>query len=261
MLNVIEDDTTTSDQKATSVTINLPVDPFSRDGGRWLQLARDTIQRLQEDPRILGGVEVFIEGSGADFHDKQQDMAQKINFQLGVFVAIAFLELSFLLGGFLMSLKLLVALGMAIAISLGVVALVPMSSWFGLSRLEVFEGPLELPTVYLLTGAVLVLGHFASQQGKGRKSIDSSSAFVSLSMTLWGGCFLSSLWPIVFVSSLLVHHFWMQSLVVPVVNSILGDEQTDMLAFKQRNDDRIQDMQHQAYLAKFDTFLLSPDAP
>jgi len=77
LLNVIEDETTTSDKLATYITVNLGVDPFSKKGMEWLELARETVRRVGADPRIVGGVEIYIDGPAAILYDHLQQENQE----------------------------------------------------------------------------------------------------------------------------------------------------------------------------------------
>jgi predicted RND superfamily exporter protein len=68
LVEYVDQMSTSSDRYATFVTATLAVNPFSDEGVKWLESARETIQRLQ-DGNALGGIQVYIEGSAAIEYD------------------------------------------------------------------------------------------------------------------------------------------------------------------------------------------------
>lgn len=273
LLNVKEDETTTSDKLATFVTISLSVDPFSKDGSRWLQLARDTISRLQEDSRILGGVEVFLGGPAAEYHDWKQELAEKDHSQLAIVAVFALLAFAVCFGSFLASLKLLATIFTALAISFGVNVFIYTDGaldWTGIPALSSsghIEASVAVPTVYLLATVSMLINEIAAQRGTNKKSLEASSKLACLGIFAWS-CLLQSgprlvEWPGAFVVAIAVDMIWIQNIMVPVIGSkfSFGRTQASLVGVGVRLSDDYEDKQHKAYLAKFDRFLMSPQAP
>jgi MMPL family len=264
LLNVFEDETTTTDKLATYVTVNLAMDPFSSDGGRWLRLARETILRLQEDPRILGGVEISIGGSAAEYHDKMQDIAASVPFRLAVFSGVVVLILAFTLGNFMLTLEVLVTFATTIATALGAGVLVYVDgalAWTKIPALSQTEVTFELPTVCLLMFSVLLIQAIASQR---QQSVEASSKVATLCVAVVSCLTRSSPFLVVFAIALTVQMLWVQRLVLPALSSVLPNGRK--VAFENKNMRRTsyrcdKDKQNQAYQEKFESFLMSPQAP
>lgn len=270
LLNAIEDDTTSSDKLATFVTVNLAMDPFSKDGGRWLRLARETIVRLQKDPRILGGVDVSIAGTAAEYHDTMQEISANFPTQLALIIGLTALTLIVSLKSIWMPVESLAFFGTAVAISLGVGVLVYEDRALGWTRIPalsnhgVAKESFDLPTVFILAVAVMLIKAMASQTRVAEKSTEASTKVVVVCTAFFACLATSSPSLVVFATALVVEMVWIQRLVLPPIASVLRGVQKSPFDNRKARQGLYRseiEKQNQAYLEKFDRFLLSPQAP
>lgn len=68
LIEYVDTTVTSEDRFATFATATLAVNPFSDEGVKWLKLARETVERM-EDSGSLKGIKVFIQGSAAIEYD------------------------------------------------------------------------------------------------------------------------------------------------------------------------------------------------
>lgn len=273
LLNVFEDETTTPDRLATFVDVNLAVDPFSKKGQKWLELARNTVQRLQADPRILGGVEIHIAGAAAEYHDSQADHHENL-LQLLIVASVTLLTLAISLRSATTPIWSLATHGTALVVTLGLAVLIYQDGVLNWTHIAAFESAEEaeqssyLPIVCFLATALVLTSEITWQRGHKQSSM-TNLALVSLfllAILIWcsvisaGGL---SHWPLLVVINLfadgLIQSLVKTSLAIDLFGYTKSPGQGNSLHFT--SDEHEKQKQNEAFLQKFEELLKSPHAP
>ena len=281
LLNFLEDQTTTPDQLSTFVTVNLGVDPFSWKGIEWLSLARETIDRLQKDPRILGGTEIHIDGPPAvveDLYNYEHRSLQR-QFFLAVVVATVALVVSF--WGFFVPLQIVARVSMALTFSLGVGNSIYRNGDFNWLHLSILSSKTqgagmtafpEAMICLLVTSTIVVSGILSARlKSNNQESLISAPSIIAGSLCLLEFALSSSKettlqWPLIVAIALSFEGAWVRQFVLPALSDFLPRAPSPK-SFARRIDTRFggdvsaKSRDHAAYLEKFDSFVRSPHAP
>ena len=281
LINYLEDETTTSDQMATYVTVNLGTDPFSSKGAEWLRLARETTQRLQEDPRVLGGVEVHIDGIAArmqDFHTSQNEtMPRMLLFAfMSIFVASVVLLRSITAA---LRVVLTTVVSMAVAAGIGVfVYKDDVLNWVSLGMLSsasrmagdadlsfAIPACMVLP-VFLLVSDTLWLYRPRSQS---EETLTAAAKATMCTIILMRVCFFSndSKPSMLMVgTALAVDLLFFRRLLLPAVAALVPRSSGGNLSAKSSSQELLVggsrgSLNNNDYLKKYEEFVRSPRAP
>jgi len=240
LLNVLEDATTTSDKLATYVYVNLGIDPFSDKGVKWLQEARQTIRRLQKDPRILGGVEVYIDGPAAILEDLNSSVHRGIQRQFFLSLAVLMAVLTIVFWNVRVPLQIMASTYLSMSFALGLGSLVYQTgalNWISLSivsstRRGMESGGMtafsETMLCLLIATSVLVSNILPGKLSEPFGTYRPTSALVAmifgvlelyLSMYKQDG---PVQWPLLVSIAIFVDIFWMKNIAIPALSKVFS---------------------------------------
>jgi uncharacterized membrane protein YdfJ with MMPL/SSD domain len=123
LLDYVDTVATSPDKYATFVTATLGVDPFSDDGTRWLQDARETIDRLEKGG-LLSGIKVHIQGSAAIAVDAVDSVLDSFPTVIGVTMLVVFVLMGLFFGSVVVPLRSVVSISMTLGFVFGLAVLV-----------------------------------------------------------------------------------------------------------------------------------------
>jgi MMPL family len=269
LLNVIEDETTPPHRLATYVIATLGVDPFSKAGIQWLRLARETIERLQADPRVLGGVKVYIDGGQAaamyDYDAHQAELLPKQLLIVGLVTAVA---LCIALRSLLLPLKIVATTLLTMVATIGAFSMVHDEPFVWTDQYPSVSGfsVVLLCTLCCTSKLVSVIARDEQDRSNGiSSSLIVSTKLLSAFMVLLSLAISMSakkpiVWPLLVVTALCLEMLWVPPTKVKTEQAT-GHGTTSIqdgcrLASGQGTYEAKDDLGK-----KFEMFLLSPGAP
>ncbi|CAB9525014.1 expressed unknown protein [Seminavis robusta] len=263
LLNVIEDETTPSHHLATYISAILGVNPLSREGNQWLILARETIERLQEDPRVLGGVKVFIDSPAGRWYDFQKFQVEILPRQLLTVVGVVVVSLLVALQSFGSPLRIFMTASLTTAAAIG------MGSW--LERSGSMDSTVVLACILAVTSTLVSeVGRFQQHNAPNALTVDPvlsstrviSACFLVLSFGTSVAAKQLVVWPLLVVAALLFDAMWLQGLALPFVSTLGWSKSSRKNLRSKRSDLSYDNMDpDEDNAVKFDKFILSPQAP
>jgi uncharacterized membrane protein YdfJ with MMPL/SSD domain len=123
LLDYVDSVATSHDKYATFVTATLGVNPFSDDGTRWLQDARETIDRLEKSG-LLSGIKVHIQGSAAIAVDAVDSVLDAFPTVIGLTMLVVFVLMGLFFGSIVAPLRSVVSISTTLAFVFGLAVLV-----------------------------------------------------------------------------------------------------------------------------------------
>lgn len=251
VLHEIDKSVTSSDELATYLTATLQVDPFSDEGLRWLQEARNSIDRL-EAAGVLFGIRIHIDGTAA----VEVDTVHAVYASFPNMLVTTAVSISLLMGIFFRSifqpLRSLFSICLTLCFSFGAAVFVFEKGYFN------FEHSLDAPSssngdicwlvplmaVSIIVGLALDYDVFLMsrileyrQEGYEHKSsiaagLDATGGIITAAGLIMAFAFGSLMfssnpvlyqWSFLITTAVVLDTFVVRSLVVPVLTSLCGE--------------------------------------
>ena len=123
LIEYVDKTATTGDRFATFAMATLADNPFSDEGVRWLKLARETVERL-ENSGALGGIKVFIQGSASIEYDAVQAVYSAFPTVITITMLVVFLLMGVFFQSIVTPFRSIVSICMTLSFVFGLCVLV-----------------------------------------------------------------------------------------------------------------------------------------
>lgn len=122
-LNVIDNSVTSTDRKATFLTVELSLNPFADSSVLWLDLVRERIESLRTKGP-LREFDVYIEGTAAIAHDAVTAVYNVFPWVVAIMITVVFCLLGLFFGSIVPPLRSVVSITCTVSASFGLAVLV-----------------------------------------------------------------------------------------------------------------------------------------